>query len=221
MVASLRRIQVHLERSLPVDWLASSELVKFALTTLVAIVSGAGGAALLEVWWKPRRDRTAVARILLAEIQNNTHLLQAQVARRATEPKNVPPDLLMELAGWDAAASLVAELPADELKSVLLLYSRYRHLNMVTAYHNVIMQQRPESSDKVLTFARRMEQGQALNAARAIYNTSVDVTIATRDESRDSPPVTDGRQGRPDPNTATSRRCRPQEVQCRARREHQ
>lgn len=39
-------------------------------TVALAILSGAGGAALLELWWKPRRERRRAAALVHSDLMN-------------------------------------------------------------------------------------------------------------------------------------------------------
>src|SRR5713101_1656696 len=96
------------------------------LHVVLPILSGAGGAALLEVYWKPRRDRRRAAVILLSEILNNWQRCILQANARQKAPKRVPADFHIELQGWDAAQDKLSELPPDTIKSVMLLYSHFR-----------------------------------------------------------------------------------------------
>jgi hypothetical protein len=45
----------------------------------LSLLSGAGGALLLEVWWKPRQARKRAAVLLRAEIQENRDFIQARL----------------------------------------------------------------------------------------------------------------------------------------------
>lgn len=98
-------------------------------TALLAIVSGAGGSALLELYWKPRRDRQKAAVLLLAEILVNTDLALLQAHARVKLPRNISSDLSFSRLGWDATTDLLRELPPDLVKRILLLYKRYDYLN--------------------------------------------------------------------------------------------
>jgi hypothetical protein len=55
------------------NWLAGS-----TGTIILAVLAGAGGSALLELLWKPRRDRRRAASLLIAEVAMNTELLLLQ-----------------------------------------------------------------------------------------------------------------------------------------------
>jgi len=98
-------------------------------TALLAIVSGAGGSALLELYWKPRRDRQKAAVLLLAEILVNTDLALLQAHARVKLPRHISSDLSFSRLGWDATTDLLRELPPDLVKRTLLLYKRYDYLN--------------------------------------------------------------------------------------------
>jgi hypothetical protein len=98
-------------------------------TVALAILSGAGGSALLELWWKPRRDRRKAAGLLLADGLLNTELLVLQAHARFKNPRSIPADFEMSVLGWDTAGNVLSELDAELLKSLVLLYNRYRYLN--------------------------------------------------------------------------------------------
>src|SRR5438067_1384586 len=101
-------------------WLTSA-----AGTIVLAIVSGAGGSIVLELIWKPRRDRRRAASLLVAEVALNTELLLLHAHARTFAPKSIPADLSMSTLAWDAAAPLVSELPRERLRAVVTLYNRY------------------------------------------------------------------------------------------------
>src|SRR5262245_12375852 len=100
-----------------IDWVAMATTTRSLLSiigpSVLAILSGAGGAALLEVYWKPRQDRRKAATVLLSEILNNTQLCLLQANARQKAPKRIPADFRLELQGWDAAQDKLSELPPD------------------------------------------------------------------------------------------------------------
>jgi hypothetical protein len=106
------------------QWLASG-----SGTILTAILAGAGGSALLELLWKPRRDKRRAATLLLAEVALNTEVLLLHAHARTSAPKQIPADLRMSTMAWDATANLVSELPPKFIRKVVVLYNRYHSLN--------------------------------------------------------------------------------------------
>ena len=101
-----------------------SELLAQALpglgTALLAIISGAGGSALLDLFWKPRQERRKAAAILMADVLLNTELLLLQAHARVKNPKRIPDDFNMSLIGWDATSESLRELPAGLIKGSLI-----------------------------------------------------------------------------------------------------
>lgn len=95
----------------------------------ISIMSGAGGAALLDLWWKPRRDRRRVSALLLAEILINTDYLLLQAHARIKNLKSIPADFELSVQAWEKAGDRVSELDPDLVKQLLLLYIRYSDLN--------------------------------------------------------------------------------------------
>lgn len=143
-------------------------------TVLLAIVSGAGGSALLEIYWKPKRDRQRAAAIFLAEILLNTDLLLLQAHARVKSPRKIPSDFEMSLIGWGAAVEVLRELSPDLLKSLVRLYARYHHLNQrVRDYASAFseLQSLPPDASRVPILK------QHLNAVIDVFNTGVDKSI--------------------------------------------
>ena len=61
--------------------------VSGAGTIALALLAGAGGSALLELLWRPRRDRRRAAAIIVAEVALNTELLLLQAHARMADLK--------------------------------------------------------------------------------------------------------------------------------------
>lgn len=140
----------------------------------LALISGAGGSALLEMFWRPRRDQKKAATLLLAEILLDTELLFMQAHARFKNPKNIPGDFHMSTLAWDTAASAIVELPPEVLKSALLLYNRYRDMNanvaqFATAVENV---ERTASGS-----AERKRAERQADVIIDVFNTSIDSAI--------------------------------------------
>ena len=105
-------------------WMSSS-----AGNVLLAILAGAGGSALLELFWRPRRDRKRAASLFVAEVALNTELLLLQAHARTTNPFGIPADLRMSTIAWESAADLISELPAEMVRALVQLYNQYHSLN--------------------------------------------------------------------------------------------
>ena len=100
---------------------------------LIAIASGAGGSALLELYWKPRRDGKRLAAVLYAEILQNAQFILLWTHVRHQQPRTIPADFHLSTIGFDSTSELLRELPAVQLKRVLLLYNRYQAANRQVA----------------------------------------------------------------------------------------
>jgi hypothetical protein len=127
---------------------------------LIAIISGAGGSALLELFWKPRQQRRKTATILMADILLNTELLLLQAHARTKNPKRIPDDFNVSLMGWDAASESLRELPAGLIKSLVLLYNRYRYLNATAQNFGKLLDQYellPDTDPRKLRLQRNLD----------------------------------------------------------------
>jgi hypothetical protein len=108
-------------------------------TILLAILSGAGGSALLELYYKPRRDRRKAATLLAAEIGLNAELIQLQAQLRKTKPRQIGRDFSLSTAAWTASLGVVAELPPHLVKKLLVHYARVDNINeSVTLYAEAV-----------------------------------------------------------------------------------
>lgn len=159
----------------PSPW---SDLFEFfasgAGTILLAVLSGAGGSALLELFWKPRRDRLKAATLLVAEVAFNTELLLLQAHARLKNPKSVPADFALSTLSWGAAGDLVSELPVKMLRELVLLYNQFESLNRhVGAFGQYL---REFESLPVGSAARAKAELQVLSTID-VFNTGIDSTI--------------------------------------------
>ena len=159
----------------PSPW---SDLFEFfasgAGTILLAVLSGAGGSALLELFWKPRRDRLKAATLLVAEVAFNTELLLLQAHARLKNPKSVPADFALSTLSWGAAGDLVSELPVKMLRELVLLYKQFESLNRhVGAFGQYL---REFESLPVGSAARAKAELQVLSTID-VFNTGIDSTI--------------------------------------------
>ena len=143
-------------------------------TALLAIISGAGGSALLELFWKPRQERRKVATTLMADILLNTELLLLQAHARVRNPKGIPDDFNLSLMGWDATSESLRELPAELIKSLVLLYNRYRYLNSTAQNFGKSLDQYESLPD---TDPRKQRLQRNLDVYIDVFNTSLDKAI--------------------------------------------
>jgi hypothetical protein len=143
-------------------------------TALLAIISGAGGSALLELFWKPRQERRKTAAILMADILLNTELLLLQAHARVKNPKRIPDDFNMSLIGWDSASGLLRELPAELIKSLVFLYNRYRYLNATAQNFGQSLNQYESLPD---ADPRKLKLQRNLDVYIDVFNMSLDKAI--------------------------------------------
>lgn len=149
------------------QWLASA-----SGTIVLALLAGAGGSALLELLWKPRRDRRRAAKLLLAELAVNTELLLLHAHARTTSPGQIPADLRMSTMAWNAVAPMVSELPAKLVRKLVVLYNRYDSLNRQNVLFAEALRDK-RSEDRGTQITAGMMATATLNA----FNTGVDATI--------------------------------------------
>ena len=143
-------------------------------TALLAIISGVGGSALLELFWKPRQERRKAAAILMADILLNTELLLLQAHARVKNPKRIPDDFNISLIGWDASSESLREFPTGLIKSLVLLYNRYRYLNATAQNFGKSLDQYESLPDADL---RKQRLQRNLDVYIDVFNTSLDKAI--------------------------------------------
>lgn len=98
-------------------------------TALIAVVSGAGGAALLELWLKPKRLRRSAAIVLAAEVVQNGIVLALHLVSGKKHPLWIAHDFRLSVIGFQSIADRVSELPPKVVRRTLLLYGRFDELN--------------------------------------------------------------------------------------------
>ena len=156
------------------DWLAGS-----AGTVLLAIIAGAGGSALLELLWRPRRDRRRAASLIVAEVAMNTELLLLQAHARFANPTGIPGDIRMSTIAWEAAGELVTELPTSLLRKVVLLYNQYISLNNHVDSFGEALRDRDAAAPNS---KERANAETFLATIIDVFNTGIDGTIARGQE---------------------------------------
>lgn len=152
------------------NWLSSD-----AGTILLALLAGAGGSVLLELLWRPRRDRRRAAGLLTAEVALNTELLLLQAHARQANRFGIPADLRMSVMGWHSVATLVSELPFAETRALIHIYNQYDALNrQVEAFgvaldtHKAAPAGSSEYSDSETMVLRILD----------VFNTGLDATLS-------------------------------------------
>jgi hypothetical protein len=144
-------------------------------TVLLAILSGAGGSALLELYYKPRRDQRRAAKLLLTEVLMNTDYGLLQAHARWKAPKKLPGDFVFSTLAWDAAAEQVSEVPTELLKPLIILYNRYQHCNHAVAMYGDSVKQLKALPPGVSP--RRTELEAFLDSTVDVFNTGLDHAI--------------------------------------------
>lgn len=141
---------------------------------MLALLAGAGGSALLELLWRPRRDRRRAAALLLAEVALNTELVLLQAHARQRNPYGILADFNMSTIAWQAGADLVTELPVRLLRQLVILYNQYERLNRnVAAFaESLDTYSKAEAGSPAYTDADTM-------CARIldVFNTGLDATL--------------------------------------------
>jgi len=99
------------------------------VTAVLALFGGAGGSALLELWWKPRRTRRRVAVLLAYEVNLNLKAMLAHTIARERHLMQVSADFKLSTVAFDALAEQIAELPAHTASQVLDVYHRFERLH--------------------------------------------------------------------------------------------
>lgn len=140
---------------------------------LLAIASGAGGSALLELYYKPKRERRKAARLLAAEININAEMILLQSEIRKKTPRKIPRDCRLLTHAWQSASGSVAELPPGLLKRVQLLYARFEQAN-----ENVLLY-----ADAVAELDILPAQSAKGDRLKAYINSIIDVFNTGLDES--------------------------------------
>jgi hypothetical protein len=139
------------------------------------MLSGAGGSALLELYYKPRRERWRASALLLSEVLLNTDLALAEAAARFDNAKKLPADFSFSLMAWDVVAPRLSELPPELLKRVLHLYNRYRTCNHAVELHAKAVDERtslPKENDE-----RRKQITVFLNSTIDVFYTALDAAL--------------------------------------------
>jgi hypothetical protein len=114
----------------------------------LSLLSGAGGALLLEVWWKPRQARKQAAVLLRAEIQENRDFIQARLPEM-DERTRIRRDLLLPKVALDAAVSDLGYFPLPLAQAVIRVYHEYEKILrayqlQVEAFYETVGPKEPE-----------------------------------------------------------------------------
>lgn len=149
-------------------------------TIALAIISGAGGSALLELYYKPRRDKKRAASLLFAENILNAQLLLLQAEARKKRPRAIPEDYRLSMFAWEASQEVIKELPTDLLKKIVLLYNHYHDLNTNVKRYATLCR---ELDDVPADSERADDLRSELNVIIDVFNTGIDKVFATCKET--------------------------------------
>jgi hypothetical protein len=151
------------------EWLASG-----IGTIILALLAGAGGSALLELLWRPRRDRRRAASLVVAEVAMNTELLLLQAHARFANPKGIPADFHLSTLAWNTAGELISELPTKLVRKLVILYAQYHSLNTHVESFGSALRDR---NGTTLGSPERKNAETLLDSIIDVFNTGIDATI--------------------------------------------
>lgn len=143
-------------------------------SVLLAILAGAGGSALLELLWRPTRDRRRAARMLTAEVAMNSELLLLQAHTRVHNKYGIPADLRLSLMAWNAVAPWISEFPLPILRQLVQLYNQYDALN-----RNILMFGEALEKQKAATVGLAAAKDAETMVLRTldVFNSGLDATL--------------------------------------------
>jgi hypothetical protein len=121
---------------------ARSIMETLLVNLLAGLFGGAGATLVWELAIKPRRERQAVARLLMAEMMLNRRIvINAQRGREAGTVTMPPSTRLLHATSYAASAQRLAELP---IPVAIMVDWTYRYLDKITntqeRYWSVAMQ---------------------------------------------------------------------------------
>ena len=149
-------------------------IAKGVILIVLSLLGGVGGSALMEIIWRPRRERERVIGLLGAEVAFNANLLLHHAEVRALGGPTVPSDLILSTMAWTAAGGLVREIPTDMLNELILLYNRFENLNRLVRRYDEIVRRR----DSLTTFVpEHTRLDKEIRRTEDVFNTGVDSTI--------------------------------------------
>jgi hypothetical protein len=123
------------------------------ITVGFSLFGGAGGALLLDLWWKPRRARQRAAVLLHAEIEANSKSIRERLPKSG-QTVGMHPDLLLPTIAWEAVSTDVSEFPVNLADQVVRLYHLYAE---IIQYHELLSESLEEYSDVEF---RKVEEAQ-------------------------------------------------------------
>jgi hypothetical protein len=101
--------------------------VDTTVSIVLSLLSGAGGALILDVWWKPRHARRRAAVLLRAEIQKNRDLIEDALPRGGDRIV-IRRDLILPHIALDATIGDLGHFPIDIAEATVSLYHDYARI---------------------------------------------------------------------------------------------
>jgi hypothetical protein len=98
-----------------------------ALNVVLSLLSGAGGALILDLWWKPRHSRRRAAVLLRAEIQKNRDLLADRLPQGGDRIR-LWRDFLLPRIALDATIGDLGHFPVPLAEATISLYHDYTRI---------------------------------------------------------------------------------------------
>jgi hypothetical protein len=95
-----------------------------ALNVILSLMSGAGGALILDLWWKPRYARKRSAVLLRAEIQKNRDLLEDRLPFGGDRVR-IWRDFMLPRIALDATIGDLGHFPVALAEATIWLYHDY------------------------------------------------------------------------------------------------
>lgn len=140
-------------------------------TVALALLSGAGGAALLDLYYKPKRDRRKAAVLLYSEIILNADFCILHAHWRKHFPRQIPGDFTLSRLAFDAAIGGLSELPAPLVRKLVLLYNRVDLINKFVPMYSDAVDARDSLNPED---ARRSSAERYCNTILDAFNTTID-----------------------------------------------
>ena len=101
-------------------------------TIAIALFSGAGGALLLDLYFRPRRDRKRAAVLLLSEASLNLEaLLNARGYMDSGTDRGPPSDMVISRTALDLVGTAVSELPPETVDGIIITYNGLSRLDQL------------------------------------------------------------------------------------------
>jgi len=97
------------------------------LTFGMSLFGGAGGALLLDLWWKPRYAKKRAAVLLSAEVQKNRDLIEDRLPKIDGRTR-IWRDFILPRIALDATIADLGHFPVPVAQAVVCLYHDYARI---------------------------------------------------------------------------------------------